>query len=316
MTLKERLKKNQYIYGIYKWAKEKKRTGGKYKFINRSENRNKLCIVLAGYKEYLWDSVFDRLFAFVEKDIDVCIISSGVYSEDLALICQNNNWSYLSTQKNKLTLAQNIAILLHPNAELIYKLDEDIFITENYFQIMEQTYVQAQKDDKYEVGFVGALLTVHGYGFLRVLEKLNKVEQTEKIFGHLRYGEMGKNPAYTDPNFAKYMWGDGLEELQNIDKVAKEFQKEDIKYELSPFRFAIGAILMPRQIWEDMGKFPVTSGWNMGVDETSLNTYCFLNSKVIVVAENTLVGHFAYFPQNEAMKLFYSEHKENFRGEI
>lgn len=316
MTFKERLKQNKYIYRVYTVLKERRRTKDKYKFTNRSKNKEKLCIVLSGYKEYLWDTVFERLSAFVENDIDVCVVSSGVYNEKLELICGKNSWSYLSTRKNKLTLAQNIAILLHPNAKLIYKLDEDIFITRNYFRIMEETYYQAKKDNKYDVGFVGGLLQLHGYGFLRVLEKLDKVEQTEAVFGHLKYGEMGDNPAYTDPNFARYMWGDGLEEMKDIDKIAEIFEEKDFNYRLSPFKFAIGAILLPRETWEGMGKFPVTSGWNMGVDEDSLNTYCFLHSKVVIIAENVFAGHFAYYSQNKDMRLYYEDHKEIFARRI
>ena len=261
----------------------------------------------------MWEDVFERLLTFLDTDIDVCIISSGLYSEKLSSICEANDWSYLSTQKNKLTLAQNIAISLHPSAEWIYKLDEDIFITKGYFRGLMDTYENAMKEGMYNIGFVGALLSIHGYGSMAILEKLGKVESTREIFGDFKYGEMTNNPTYTNPNFARYMWGDGLDEMKDIDSVAAEFKEKNYIYTIAPFRYAIGAILMRREIWEDMGKFPVVSGWNMGVDEVHLNQYCFMNSKVIIIAQNTLVGHFAYYNQNKSMRDYYCNHREVFR---
>lgn len=284
---------------------------GKYQFEDRRKNKEKLCIVLAGYKDYLWDTVFDRLFAYIPDDIEVCIMSSGKYSKELSQLCEAHNCSYLSTKENKLTLIQNIAIHLHPNAKFIHKLDEDIFITKDYFEMMEKTYWKAT-EDKYDVGFVGALLPLNGYGFKRVLEKLNLLEEVEEKFNVVQYGEMKENPAYLDVEFAKYMWGEGGTPFSNIDLLAEQFAREEIAYGLAPFRFAIGAIMFPRSTWKDMGMFPVEKGWNMGIDEQAINSFCFRNSRVIAVSENAFAGHFGYYYQSEGMKQYYKDHKEIF----
>ena len=81
-----------------------KRTRGKYKFVDRKKDHNKLCIILAGYKEFLYEDVFSRIKKFISDDIDVCLVSSGLYSEKLDKIAEENNWSYVSTKKNKVTL--------------------------------------------------------------------------------------------------------------------------------------------------------------------------------------------------------------------
>ena len=91
--------------GLYDFAKKtyikrRKRQNlkGKYKFINRSKNNKKMCMILAGYKTFSYEIVFKRIKKFVPKDVDVCILSSGIYSEELAKISEKNNWSYLSTK--------------------------------------------------------------------------------------------------------------------------------------------------------------------------------------------------------------------------
>ena len=78
-----------------------------YVFINRQGNQKKLCIILAGYKPYLYSNVFARVGLFLPSDIDVCIVSSGVYSKELEEIATSKHWSYLSTKRNNISLIQN-----------------------------------------------------------------------------------------------------------------------------------------------------------------------------------------------------------------
>ena len=113
-------------------SRTKKKLNGKFIFEDRKKDFSKVCIVLAGYKPFLYNAIFGRIKKFIPEDIEVCIVSSGKYDNELSIIAEENNWSYLSIKKNCVTLAQNIAINLFKNAEYIYKLDEDIFVTDNY----------------------------------------------------------------------------------------------------------------------------------------------------------------------------------------
>ena len=105
-----------------------------------------MCMILAGYKMFCADVIFDRIKKFVPKDVDVCILSSGKYSEELSELAKKNNWSYLSTKRNNVSLIQNIAIKLHKDAEYIYKLDEDVFVTRNYFKTLFDTMKKLEKE--------------------------------------------------------------------------------------------------------------------------------------------------------------------------
>ena len=143
MSLYDMIAKNQTCVNLVRKTREirkeynkKRRVKGKYTFIDRKKDSDRLCIILAGYKQFLWEDVFGRLAKYAPKDIDICIVSSGIYSEELAKIAEKNKWSYLSVKQNKVSLVQNIAINLFNKANYIYKIDEDIFVTKNFFAVM------------------------------------------------------------------------------------------------------------------------------------------------------------------------------------
>ncbi|MBQ3451999.1 MAG: hypothetical protein IJG32_07020, partial [Selenomonadaceae bacterium] len=115
------------------------RQPGKNIFIDRRKNSNYLLMILAGYKSFLYEDVFARVKAFTPKHFDVCVISSGLFDETLNKIAAENDWSYLSTIENNMPLIQNLTIMLHPQAKFIYKMDEDIFITEGVFDTLMKT---------------------------------------------------------------------------------------------------------------------------------------------------------------------------------
>lgn len=320
MNIYEILAKNEtcvkVVRGFKKKRKEmlmKKRLRGNYKFIDRKKDNKKICIILAGYKQFLWDDVFGRIKKYVPMDIDVCIVSSGLYSKELDKIAQDNDWSYLSVKQNKVTLVQNIAINLFPKAEYIYKLDEDMFITKNFFETLFKTYKEVENNSFYNVGFVAPLIPINDYAYSRVIEKLGLVKNYEKKFGKIKCNWDPDSEVITNPEIATYLWGKSEEKLRNIDKIDEDFSKDKLIYSICPIRFSIGAILFSRKLWEDMGYFEVAMGTNMGRDETQICSHVFMDSRVIVVSENTIVGHFSYGKQTKNMIEYYNKNKEIFK---
>jgi hypothetical protein len=295
------LKKYQTIYN------RKVRTSYHGKFIDRSKGKEKMCMVLAGYKEFLYSVTFARLKKYLSDDIDVCIITSGKWSDEISDMCEKNDWSYLSTKENDVSLVQNVAILKHQNARYIFKLDEDIFITENYFKKMYDAYLRATNEN-YNPGVITPLIPINGFGYLNILKKINVVDEYEKRFGKAKYGSTLIQSSF---EVAKFMWGeDGV--VDSIDILNKKFeQSNDIIP--CPIRFSIGAILFERTLWEDMNYFRVVRGTNsLGVDEADICTYCCLNSRPLMVTENTVVGHLSFGPQNKEMKKYFEEHPDLF----
>lgn len=318
MNIKKYLKNNKICGPLYYKLKSYKdvkmlneRVQYTGKFINRSKERKYLCIALAGYKEFFYPAFFSRLEKFMDERLDVCIITSGLYSEEIDEICKRNDWSYLSTNENNVSLVQNVAINLHPKAELIFKLDEDILITKDYFDHMLLAYSLA-KDSEYLPGVIAPIIPINGYGHMRVLEKLQLKKLYEEKFEKPLYAAGPSRMIENSVEVAKFFWGEN-EYIPTIDQMNAQFWNGEKKVLPCPIRFSIGAILFERQLWEKMGYFKVSKkGVAMGGDESQLCSYCCEYSKPIMVSDNVVVGHLGFGPQNAAMKEYYLGHKEKF----
>jgi hypothetical protein len=279
-------------------------------FYNRSHNHDVCCLVLAGYKEYLWDVVFKRLKKFAPENIDICVVSSGLFSQKLYDICKENGWSYLSTKRNSIPLALNTTIKQFAFAQKIYKIDEDIFVTKNFFQQTSNCYEKC-KESEYIPGFVAPLIPVNGYGHLRILKRLDMVEEYTKTFEVPKYGSGIERKIENNADVARFFWGEkGY--VPSIDKLDEMFGTDDFSFSVCPLRFSIGAVLFERSTWEKMGYFKVDYSTGMGVDEVQLCSLVITKSQAMIICENTVVGHFSFGKQNDAMKEFFLAHPGKF----
>lgn len=295
----------------YKNIKKIVKLNGRHIFECRKKDYSKLCVVIAGYKPFLYEAVFERIIKFIPRDIDVCIVSSGKYDEKLSKIAEKNDWSYLSTKRNCVTLAQNIAINKFPKAEFIYKLDEDIFITENYFDTLLKTYKDCEINGEYNVGFVAPTIPINGYGNMKILKRFDMLEYYTKRFEKPLYAAGGERKIESNPEAAKFMWGEG-ECLPSIDEMNRSMQNDNFSYNACPIRFSIGAILFSRALWNNMKYFKVKMGSCMGLDEEQICCFCISNSKAMIVSNNSVVGHLSFGTQNETMKEYFLNNKEKF----
>ncbi len=320
--MKELIKKITRKLGIYdniknffNNKKRKKRykqcISKKIKFENRIQNKDKVCLILAGYKPFLYEIIFKRVKKFANEDIEVCILSSGLYSEELSYIAKENNWSYLSQKENNVSKIQNTAINLYKNAKYIYKLDEDIFITKNYFETLMKTMEDSEKNGEYQVGFVAPTIPINGFGNLEILKKFGLVETYTQMFEKPKYAAGRNRMIEINPEVAKFFWGN-KDFLPNIDKMNEIVQKDSLSYIACPIRFSIGAIMFKRTFWEEMNMFDVTKGNGMGRDEEQICKYCMLNSKAIIVSKNSIVGHLGFKNQNKEMKKYFLNNRKLF----
>jgi hypothetical protein len=278
-----------------------------YTFVDRRKNLDKCCFILAGYKEFLWDCVFERIEKFVPADVDVCILSSGIWSDRLSLIAEKNSWSYLATKVNSVTLVQNIAFAVYKYYKWVYKIDEDIFVTEGAFEHLMQGYREADSDSEYEVGISAPLIPVNGYGYRSILKKFGEISDFEDRFGKIK---AGGNPIFQiekNPECAVYMW-DKCPQLDIMNRSVKD----DETYMICGVRFSIGFILMQHLFWENMQGFTVSGNPDMGTDEEELCASCINRSKAIIVNQNTVVGHFSFGRQTCRMQEYFNENKEWF----
>lgn len=281
-----------------------------YTFINRQKNLKKACFILSGYKEFLWDDVFERLIKYVPPDVEVCILSSGVYSDRLDAMAEDNGWSYLYTGLNDLTLIQNIGLHLYDRAEWVYKMDEDIFLTKGCFDKLIHTYMKVESEEPYRIGFTAPLLQLNGYSYIHILNHYGKLAEYEARFGRATFGGDIHKSIECDSQAARYMWGD-TGALPYLDEMNRDFEKE-WEYSVCGVRFSIGFILYKRSYWEELGGFGMTGENDLGRDEREMCSKSGTRSMAMIVSHDTVVGHFSFGPQTNEMKQYYKEHPERF----
>lgn len=281
-----------------------------YKFIDRKRNAEKVCFILGGYKEFLWQHVFERLIKYIPDDVEVCLLSSGIYSDKLSGIAEKNQWSYLSTPINSVTLIQNIAYSLYEDATWIYKMDEDMFLTEDCFDRLLGAYELVKNNEPYNVGFSAPLIPLNGYGYIRLLKKLDLYNEYEKRFDSPLFGCHPDKKLEADVEAAKFMWG-ADETVPYIDELNRMFANSG-EYSYCNVRFSIGFILFARELWIDMGCFDVVDSSALGIDEEEICKYCMDKALALVVAENSVVGHFSFGQQTAKMKEFYEADRRPF----
>lgn len=303
-----------HIDTLLTMARLSTRVHGEYQFFDRKKDAKDLLIVLAGYKEFLWENVFSRLRAYLPSNMDVCIVTSGLTNEKLKGMCENFQWSYLSTEKNQVSLAVNLAMYLHPEAEYIYKMDEDIFVTKSVFEIMKETYFRVEKESRYVVGFVAPLMPVNGYGYVRLLERFGIEHLWKERFGALKYtnGVFHHKAIHRNPDAAAFMWGEGNPSMDDLDRMQNVLKRQEFQYSVCPIRYSIGFILFHRDNWIRMEAFSVLDHMNMGIDEEHLCQFCMMNALAMVIAENAVAGHFCYGLQTKKMEEYYQAHREKF----
>lgn len=318
MFIRDVLKKNLItgkIYGLLRNVRDNKRERRKYKyhgnFVDRSKGNKYLVIILAGYKPYLYSSIFGRIKEFLPENYDVCVITSGLFSNEIDKICEINQWSYLSTKENNVGLVQNIAISLHKKSQYIFKLDEDIFITKDYFDTMIKAFKHANTGD-YNPGVIAPIININGFSYRYILDELNLTDIYKVKFEPCKKSAGQDKMIQNSTEVAQFFWGEG-EYVPSIDDLNSIFQKKKTTEIACPIRFSIGAILFDRQFWEQFGGYSVDLTYNsLGKDEEEICSYCLLKSRPIMVSLNCVVGHFSFGPQTEGMKEYYDQHPEKF----
>jgi hypothetical protein len=279
-----------------------------FTFVDRRKGTDKMLLALAGYKPNLWEIVFGRIGKFMPKDIDVCVVTAGKDDDAVRRLCADNGWSYLATATNNCCLAQNIAIELFPGAEWIYKLDEDMFICDGYFDGLYKAYLQAERS-AYRVGLVAPLIPVNPHGNVLFLEKMGLIGEYEQRFGKAYYDFKTHFEYNTDETL--FLW----EHTLPLDRTAERF-KQYAGYYVAPHRFSIGAILFKREIWENMGGFTVGGGNGLGQDEQDFAIHFLAQTRFCsyIVAENVLAGHYSFGKMTNKTLLdeFYAEHYADF----
>lgn len=277
-----------------------------YHFTDRSRGKRYLCYILAGYEEALWEDTIGRIVAFQEKDFDYCLVSSGKYEERLEKIAEENGWSYLYTEQNQVCFVQNQVIELHPSAEYILKMDEDIFVGRGFFRQMIQGYHKIEEEGEYQIGFVVPVVPLNCCGYVTYLKLIDKLREYE-----VRFGRAYKNrfsAIFSIAGTAGFLW----DTMDSFDQMAERFLANS-GYGILDCYYNIGCIMFSRKRWMMMGKWPEVPGESgMGRDEAYI---CQDNDKkdmAIYELYQVLAGHLAFGYQKKEMLEYYRRNHDKF----
>lgn len=268
--------------------------------------------MLAGYKSDLWRFVMPRFRAAL-PEADVCIISPGLRRDDLAQLCRESGWSYLSTATNDVALAQNVCYRLHDRARMIVKLDEDMFLLPDTITRLLAAYREIKADGVVDPGFVAPMIPLNGFCYRHLLEMLGLLDEYETAFGRARLATSGL-AVQTDPAAARWIW----ERTTPLAETAARLDAMPRRVLMCPIQFSIGLIAFERTFWEQIGYLAVyrhrlLAGLNtLGGDEAYLCTRALEASRPAVVTTASLAGHFSFGPQYAGLKALLDERPELF----
>ncbi len=290
---------------------EKMKYQSKYKVEGTIQNKKKMCYILSGYKPYLWDDVFDRIRLFQPSDMEVCVASSGKYCQELSSLCKRNGWIYLSTHLNNVCVLSNIVIREFKKAEYIFKLDEDIYLPQGYFNDMVKAYDVIEQATPGCLGFICPTIPLGPYGMRDFLVRKNCLEEYNSKFGKHYVGGTVLNPAFRQNiGVDEFIW----KKIGVFDDCAREYKESGFSYEPCATRCGIAAILFKRKFWETMGGLKKPRGKGLGDqgDEGQITAYCALNFQMTYCVKNILVGHFAFGGSEHAVLKLREKHPEYF----
>ena len=282
-------------------------------FDNRSKQKKTLLMVLAGYKHELYDNVFDRLKKFCPEWIDVCLLTSGKLDEQVRQIAKRYQWSYMSSDINNLCLIQNECIKQFKSASSIFKMDEDMFMTDRCFEKMILAYTKAENRLNIVPGFIVPIINVNCRTYLTLLKKDRQIyERFVAEFGKpvITNGLHHHQYILEDSDVAKFMWMNFDIDYENHKAASSNTLTE------CGTRFSIGLVYFKRSTFEMMGGFEDTTSskldWEqkgLGVDERQICRFAMMKAMPIIIDESTVVGHLGYGPQTNDMLDIYKEHQ-------
>jgi hypothetical protein len=275
-------------------AKYRRGHSSSYRVEGTIKGSGKMLFILSGYKPQIWDDVFSRIKANQLSDMDVCVASSGKYCEELSQICKKNDWIYISTKLNNVCVVTNIVMREFPKADYIFKLDEDIYVPDHYFEDMFNAYQKIEERElQFKIGYVCPELPLGFYGMHKFLVKKGCLEEYESLFGRHYVGGTIYNPAFREnKGIDEYLW----RKIGNFDQCAEEYRNFPFTYEVCTTRSGIAAIVYRREFWNAMGCLDRPKGHGVGDngDEGQITAYCALKFRACFCVNNVFVGHFAF----------------------
>jgi hypothetical protein len=269
-------------------------------FDDRRQGARTLVCIIAGYQPELWHASLSS-FAAALHDVDVCVVTPGLAVDELRAQCTSRGWSYLGTATNDPSLAQNLCYRLHPDARMIVKVDEDIFLLPQTIVNLVRRY-DAIRASGVNPGYLAPIIPINGFGCRPLLEMLDLLEEFEERFG--KAGTVhSSEPIHDDPLAARWVW----ERTAPLAETARKLSSVPVRDLPCSVRLNLGIVVFERTFWEEIGQLPVRRRRlvmglsNTDADEEHICTQAVAASRPGIVTTAALAGHFGFPAQHDAM---------------
>lgn len=270
---------------------------GRHRLLMRSTGHSRLVVILAGHHTHLWPATLERLHALGD-DADVCLVCPGGNAPAAHQLAARCAWSVLTTRSKRPGLGLSLAVLAHPQAKIIHKLDEDIVLPAHYFRRLEAALERAEQGaSDHPPGLIAPLLNVNPFCHVQLVRRLGLEGEWTSHFGPLRSGLLD-SPAYHSAEAARFLW----RACTPFAAVDARLRQGDPTPLAVPHRFCIGAIAIRREILEGLGLFrrPFI-GPILGGDEDALCHGLATRGLSVLVDPTTLAGHLGFAPQRAGL---------------
>jgi hypothetical protein len=246
--------------------------------------------------------VFPRIEKNIPVDADVCLMSAGKVDDELSELAAKNSWSYLSTALNDVSLMQNIAISLHPDAEIIVKVDEDMLLPERTIGDLIDFHRRLRSESIVHPAFTAPTININGSCYRGLLETLRVLEDFEARFGPAQVATRGI-AATDDVEAARWIW----ERTGPVEHTAKILREREPDVQMAGVQFSIGLIAFERAFWDEIGRLPVhrhrlaLGKSTLGGDEEYICRQAVYRGRPMAIAPHVFAGHFSFGRQYDGV---------------
>ncbi len=273
-----------------------------YRFEDRSDQNAELVCLVAGRKRELWHLVLPHIEE-AAADRYVCVVSPGIYDKALSLLCEQWGWSYLSTATKDANLAQNICYSLHEDAEIIVKIDEDMFLLPGSIEALVDRYQSIRNEGIVRPGVLAPLVPIDGHCYRYFLEALNLLDGFELLFGKARMHAQD-SAVVTSSEAALWIW----QQTSPLSYAAEALAELPEKLLYVPIVLNTGMIVFERSFWEAVGYLPVyrrrlVFGKNTNItDSEYICSRAMMLSRPVIMTSHVVAGRFSHEAQYKDMR--------------
>ncbi len=285
---------------FYKLLREKVSAAHHYVFENRSRSCDNLILIFIEANSNNWNITLSKIKEGIDIskeqfDVCICVFNSNEYNcnlKRLKEIAHENSWSILFTYEKQESIALETAINLHPVANWIYKIDDNILVPSNYFEQLKLAYKHSVEAMPIYPGFLLPCVDVSTTGSISFLKAINQ--------WNLFVNQFDKNGFYLKENNCPFLLEPFLKDKKIISWIDERttpfeevanivFNNNHDELLWTPFKVSTEAILFERAFAEGVKKFNVGTIGSFYLNDDQLNGYCMANNLGIYIDESLLV---------------------------